>query len=80
MPPKGWSKPKARTLADYDRGIQMLGAIDRIAGILAQEFPELPRVLLVTTALSDAHKELSKERDALANRGSGDESQQEGTK
>lgn len=65
MPPKGWSKPKVRTLADYDRGIQMLGAIDRIAGILAQDFPELPRVLLVTTALGDAHRELSERRESL---------------
>ena len=66
MPPKGWKRPAARTLADYDRGIQMLGAIDRIAGILAQEFPELPRVLLVTTALGDAHRELSDKREAIS--------------
>lgn len=65
MPPKGWSKKKERTAADYDRGIQMLAAIDRIAALLAHDFSECPRVLLVTTALGDAHKELLDKQTVL---------------
>jgi hypothetical protein len=53
------------TTADYDRGIQLLAAIDRIAALLAQDFSDCPRVLLVTTALGDAHRELSEKREKL---------------
>lgn len=65
MPPRGYRKPAVRTAADYDRGIQLLAAIDRIAALLAQDFSDCPRVLLVTTALGDAHKELSEKREKL---------------
>ena len=76
MPPKGWSKKKERTAADYERGIQLLAAIDRIAALLAQDFSDCPRVLLVTTALGDAHKELAGRRTAVSN-GSGDDAPQQ---
>lgn len=65
MPPRGWKRPPTRTAADYDRGIQLLAAIDRIAALLAQDFSDCPRVLLVTTALGDAHRELSDKREKL---------------
>lgn len=75
---KGWKKPVARTVADYDRGIQLLAAIDRIAALLAQDFSDCPRVLLVTTALGDAHKELSDKRASLVKDSGDQQPQQEG--
>lgn len=65
MPPRGYRKPAVRTAADYDRGIQLLAAIDRISALLAQDFSDCPRVLLVTAALGDAHRELSEKREKL---------------
>lgn len=65
MPPKGYRAPQKRTDADYERGIALLGGIDRVAAVLARDFADCPRVLLVTTALYDAHRELSEKREAL---------------
>lgn len=65
MPPKGYRRPVPRTAEDYSKAIQILGGLDRIAGILVQDFSDCPRVLLLTTALSDANRELSEKREAL---------------
>ena len=78
MPPKGYRKPAARSIADYDRGIQLVTAIDRIAAILAVDFSDCPRTLLVTTALFDAHRELYDRRTALAKGSRAETSPQDG--
>lgn len=65
MPPRGWRRPVPRTAEDYTKALQILGGLDRIAGVLAQDFPDCPRVLLIVTMLGDAHRELSEKMDAL---------------
>jgi hypothetical protein len=71
MPPKFYAKKADLTPKDYDAALAIVTGMDETIKLLAQKF-DGPRVLIVSTMLSDAHRELSEKREALLTQEGGD--------
>lgn len=65
MPPKFYAKKADLTPKDYEAALAIVSGMDETIKILAQKFDTCPRVLLVSTMLGDANRELLEKREAL---------------